>query len=151
MRMRFTSTLLQSGKTATGLVVPNEVVEALGAGKKPAVRVTINGHAYRSSIASMGGVFMLGVSAENRALAGVQAGDDLDVDVELDTLPREVDVPTDLAAALTANTGAKAFFEGLSYSNRRRLVLAVEAAKAADTRARRIQKTVEMLAEGRAQ
>ena len=93
----------------------------------------------------MGGRILLGVSAENRAAAGVVAGDVIDVDVELDTEKREVEVPSDLAAALTQNPTARAAFEALSYSNKSRYVLAVNGAKAADTRARRIAKTVEEL------
>jgi len=143
--MRFTTTLLQNGKTATGFEVPEDVVTALGSGKRPAVKVTVNGHTWRSTVAVMGGRILLGVSAENRAAAGVVAGDVIDVDVELDTEKREVEVPSDLAAALTQNPTARAAFEALSYSNKSRYVLAVNGAKAADTRARRIAKTVEEL------
>ena len=74
--MRFRATIKQSGRTATGIRVPEEVVAALGSGKRPAVRVTIGGHPYRSTVAPMGGAFMIGVSAENRARAGVAAGDE---------------------------------------------------------------------------
>lgn len=149
--MRFRTTLLQGGKTATGIEVPPEVVEALGAGKRPAVTVTINGgHAYRSTVAVMGGKYLLPVSAENRAAAGLTAGDEVDVELVLDEAPREVEVPDDLTAALAAEPAARAFFDGLSYSNRRRLVLAIEGAKAEETRRRRIAKTVENLADGKA-
>ena len=106
------------------------------------MRVTVNGYEYRSSIASMGGRFMLGLSAEVRAGAGVSAGDEIELDLQLDDAPREVEVPDDLAQALAASPSAQRAFEALSYSNRRRLVLAVEAAKAAETRQRRIAKTV---------
>ncbi|MEA2844373.1 MAG: hypothetical protein QOJ69_2044, partial [Actinomycetota bacterium] len=98
--MRFRTTLELGGKTATGIRVPDEVVEGLGSGKRPPVRVTINGHTYRSTVAVMGGAFMVGVSAEERSKAGVAAGDEVDVDIELDTEPREVVVPPDFAAAL---------------------------------------------------
>ena len=148
--MRFRATLLAGGKTATGFEVPADVVEALGHGKRPAVRVTINGHTYRSTVAVMGGVFMLGVSAENRAAAGVAAGDEVDVELELDTAPREVVVPADLAAALRRDKDAKRCFDGLSYSRKQRIVLSVEGAKAAETRQRRIEKSVTDLREGRA-
>jgi uncharacterized protein YdeI (YjbR/CyaY-like superfamily) len=113
------------------------------------VRVTINGYTYRSSIASMGGKFMLGVSNEVRAKAGVAAGQEVDVNIELDTEPREVVVPDDFKKALTKDKAATKTFEALSYSNKRRLVLAIEAAKAADTRQRRIEKTVGLLHEGK--
>jgi hypothetical protein len=148
--MRFRATLQQSGKTATGIEVPAKVVEALGAGKRPPVRATINGYTYRSSIASLGGVYMLSVSAEVRERAGVAAGNVVDVDVELDTAPREVAVPDDLAQALKQDAAAKRFFEGLSYSNQRRLVMAIDAAKTAETRQRRIAQTVEKLRAGKA-
>jgi hypothetical protein len=148
--MRFRTTLLQAGKTATGIEIPPEVVEALGAGKRPPVRVTINGHTYRNTVAVMGGAYMVGVSAENRAAAGVQGGDEIDVELELDTAPRELAVPADFAAALDAEPTARVFFEGLSYSNRQWHVLSVEGAKTDETRQRRIAKSVEMLKEGRA-
>lgn len=147
--MKFTTTILQSGKTATGIVVPPEVVAALGAGKKPAVKVTIKGYTYRSSIAVMGGDFMVGVSAETRAAAGVSGGDEVEVEVEPDTAPREVVVPNDLAAALAANEEAKVFFDGLSYSNKRRVVMPIDDAKTPETRARRIEKSVANLGVGK--
>ncbi len=148
--MRFKATLLLEGRTATGFRVPPEVVDALGRGKRPPVTVTINGgHTYRSTIAPYGDVYMLGVAAEHREAAGVAAGDEIDVDLELDTAPREVEVPDDLAAALAGEPEARAFFDGLSYSNRRWYVLSVEGAKTAETRQRRVTKAVEMLREGR--
>ena len=148
--MKFRGKLLQSGKTATGFEVPADVVAGLGSGKKPAVTVTINGgYTYRSSVGSMGGKFMLPVSAEHRAGAGIAAGDEADVDLELDDQPREVVVPADLSAALDADPAARSYFDGLSYSNKRRHVLAIEGAKAADTRARRVAKSVELFHEGR--
>jgi hypothetical protein len=145
----FRATILQSGKTATGIRVPPEVVEALGAGKKPPVRVTMNGHTYRSTVATLGGEFMLPVSAEQRAAAGVSAGDEVDVALALDTEPREVSVPADLAAALGKNAAARKYFEGLSYSNKRRIVLAIEDAKTPETRQRRIEKAVSNLKAGK--
>lgn len=138
-----------AGKTAAGMEIPDEVVTALGAGRKPPVRVTIGSHTYRSSIASMGGVFMLGISNENRARAGVAAGDVVDVDIELDTEPREVVVPPDFRAAINAESEAARFFDGLSYSNRLRHVLAVDDAKTPETRRRRIEKSVALFREGR--
>ena len=143
--MRFRTTILQGDKTATGIQVPDEVVDALAAGKRPKVSVTIKGYTYRSSVASMGGRFMVGVSAETRAAAGVAGGDEVDVDLELDTEPREVDVPPDLAAALDHGPDARRAFEALTYSNKRRHVLAIEAAKTPETRQRRIDKSVATL------
>jgi len=141
--------LEQSGKTTTGIEVPEEVVTALGSGKRPPVRVTINDYTSRSAVAVMGGRFMPGVSAEVREAAAVAGGDELDVDVELDTEPREVTVPPDLAAALDDEPDARRYFDGLSYSSKSRHVLAIEGAKTDETRQRRIAKSVGMLREGR--
>lgn len=147
--MKFRATVELGGKTATGVEVPEQVVESLGPSKRPAVRATINGYTYRSSVASMGGRFLLGISAEVRAAAGVQAGDEVDIDVELDAEPRELTVPPDFTEALDDDPTARKFFEGLSYSNRRRFVLSIEAAKTPETRQRRIAKAVSTLREGR--
>jgi hypothetical protein len=148
--MRFRTTIQQSGKTATGIQVPDEVVEALGSGRRPAVKVTINGYIYRNTVAVIGGVYMVGVSAEHRAGAGVAGGDEVDVDVELDTAPREVAVPADFAAALDAEPNARSTFDGLSYSNKSWHVLQVTGAKTDETRQRRIAKSVDLLKQGRA-
>jgi len=148
--VRFRTTLLQSGKTATGFEVPEAIVDALGRGKRPSVKVTINGYTYRNTVAVMGGVFMIGVSAENRAGAGVAGGDEVDVDLELDTAPREVTVPADFAAALDRDADARRTFDGLSYSNRQWHVLSIEGAKTDETRQRRIAKSVDILRQGRA-
>jgi hypothetical protein len=147
--VRFHTTILQSGKTAAGIQVPEEIVTALGSGKRPKVAVTINGYTYRSSIAPMNGVFMVGVSSDVRAAAGVAGGDDVDVDIELDTAPREVTVPDDFAHALDAVPAARATFDSLSYSNKSWHVLQIEGAKAEETRQRRIAKSVEALEAGR--
>lgn len=147
--MRFKTTLELGGKTATGFRVPADVVESLGKGKRPPVLVTINGHAYRNTVAVYGDVYMLGVAAEHREAAGVKAGDGIEVDLELDTAPREVEVPADFAAALDAAPEAKRFFETLSYSNKRRFTLSIEDAKTPETRQRRIEKSVSQLGEGR--
>jgi uncharacterized protein YdeI (YjbR/CyaY-like superfamily) len=147
--MRFHTTILQSGKTATGIQIPDELVEALGAGKRPAIRVTINGYTYRSTVAVMGGAYMVGVNAENRAAARVAGGEEVDVDIELDTAPRELTVPADLAAALEAEPDALRTFEGLSYSNRSWHVLQATGAKTDETRQRRIAKSIDVLKQGR--
>jgi Bacteriocin-protection, YdeI or OmpD-Associated/Domain of unknown function (DUF1905) len=148
--VRFRTTVQQSGKTTTGIEVPEQVVEALGSGKRPAVTVTINGYTYRSTVAVLGGRYMVGVSAEHRAGAGVAGGDEVDVAIELDTAPREVPVPADLAAALDAEPAARRTFDGLSYSNKSWHVLQVEGAKTEETRQRRIARSVAMLRQGRA-
>jgi hypothetical protein len=147
--MKVTGPLILSGKTSTGIRIPNEVVEALGPSRKPPVTVTLNGHTWRSSIAFMGGEFWLGVSAENREAAGVKAGDLVEVELELDTRPRELEIPADVAQALNRDPEAKKYFETLSYSNKRRHIMAIDAAKAAETRRRRIDKSVAMFREGR--
>ncbi|TME84093.1 MAG: DUF1905 domain-containing protein [Chloroflexi bacterium] len=147
--MRFHTTILQAGKTATGIRVPDEVVEALGAGRRPPVRVTISGYTYRSTIAVMGSEYMVGVNADNRVGAGVAGGDEVDVDIELDTAPREVSVPADLSTALDADPKARATFDALSYSNKSWHVLQLEGAKTDETRGRRLAKSVEALRAGR--
>ena len=147
--MRFPTTLRATGGTTTGLVVPPEVVDQLGSGKRPKVTVTLNGTSFRTTVAPMGGEYWVGVSAANRALTGVAAGDDLDVELELDNAPREVEVPEDLAAALRVTPEAGAAFARLSYSHQRAHVEAVTGAKKPETRQRRVAKAVEMLTEGR--
>ncbi len=149
--MRFTTTIQQEGKTATGFSVPAEVVEALGDGKRrPAVTVTINGYTYRSTIAAYGDISMLPLAAEHREKAGVSAGDTVEVDLELDTAPRVVEVPDDFAAAIAADPAAAAFWPTLSYSNQRWHVLSVDGAKSPETRQRRIDKSIGLLREGKA-
>ena len=148
-QIRFRATILLGGKTATGIRVPPEVIASLGQGKRPPVRVTIQGYTYRTTVAPLGGEFMLPVSAEVRERAGVAAGDEVDVDIEFDAEPRQVVVPPDFADALNRDADARRFFDGLSYSNKQRFVLSIEDAKTAETRQRRIDKAVGMLREGR--
>jgi hypothetical protein len=143
--MRFHATVRLDGKTATGVEVPAEVLDGLGGGKRPKNVVTINGFSYPSSVGSMGGRSLIPVSAEVRTKAGIAAGDEIDVEVVPDTEPRAVVVPDDLAAALGAEPAARAAFERLSYSNQRRHVQAVEQAKTAETRQRRIGKVLSEL------
>lgn len=145
--MKFHTTLLQAGKTAVGMQVPAEVVEALGAGKRPPVCVTINGYTYRNTIAVMGGVFMVGVSAEHRKHAHVAGGDEVDVDIELDTQPRELTLPADFAQDLDREPEAKRFFDTLSFSRKQALVLPIDQAKTPETRQRRIDKVLTALRE----
>lgn len=143
--MQFQAILILAGKTATGIQVPDEVVEQLGSGKRPPVRVTIGPHTYRTTVAPMGGAFWIPVAAENRTAAGIAAGEEVTVEIELDSEPRAVTVPDDLAAALAASPPAQQVFAKLSYSNQRRHVLSVEDAKTAETRQRRIDKVVATL------
>ena len=146
--MRLRATVQLNGKTATGIEVPEDVVAALGSGHRPPVTVTIGGHTYRTTVARMGGRFLIGLSAENRTAAGVAAGDEVDVGIELDAEPREVEVPADLAEALAHDQAARSTFDGLSYTHRKEWVRWIEEAKKAETRATRLVKTVESLHSG---
>ncbi|MFG6477349.1 YdeI/OmpD-associated family protein [Microbacterium sp. P06] len=141
--MRFETTLFLSGNN-TGIEVPPQVVEALGGGKRPAVTVSVDGFAYRSTVAVMGGRYLIPFSSEKRAATGLQGGETITVDLELDTAPRTVDVPEDLAAALDAAT-VRAAFDGLAPSQRKAHVTNVEGAKTAETRQRRISAIVTKL------
>ncbi len=145
MAIKFKTELLQSGKTATGIVVPDDIVAKLNAGKKPAVSITINGYTYRNSIAVMGGKYMVGVSAEHRAGAHVKGGDMIEVTIELDTKPREVELPESFKKALNKNAAAKKKFETLSYSKQLTLVLPVKNAKTEETAQRNIAKAINAL------
>jgi len=143
--MRFTAELESTGGTTTGFVVPESIVEALGAGRRPPVTVTVEGHTWRTSIASMGGRFLLGVSAANRAAAGASAGSVYAVDVVLDTAERTVEVPPDLAVALAGDAAARAAWDALSFSHQRAHAEAVASAKRPETRQRRVAATLEQL------
>ncbi|PPG03962.1 hypothetical protein C5E06_06310 [Pseudoclavibacter sp. RFBI5] len=142
--MAFTTTMSLMGRS-TGIEVPVEVIERLGAGKKPAVVVTVNGYTYRSTVAVMGGRFLISFSAEKRKETGIQGGDPITVVIELDTEPRTTEVPADLAEALD-DAGALARFDALSPSARKAHVTKVESAKADATRERRIAAVVASLA-----
>jgi antitoxin component of MazEF toxin-antitoxin module len=146
--MKFTAIVDQKGKTATGVRVPDERVASLGQGKRPPVRVTINGYTYRSTVAVMGGVFLLRISADVREKASLAAGDKVEVDIELDTQVRVVPVPADFKKLLDRNAGARRAFEGLSNSRKQQLVLPIEGAKTPETRQRRIDKALAILREG---
>ena len=146
----FRTTLRQSGKEATGIQIPPEIVESLGAGKVPAVALVVNGYAYRSTVAVMGGNYMVSFNADHRAASGIKAGDVLDVEINVDKEPRTVAVPADLDAALDAEPRARATFEQISNSNRGWHVSQVTGAKTDETRQRRIEESIGMLREGRA-
>jgi hypothetical protein len=145
--MDFRATVVLGGKTATGIQVPDDVVEALGSGKRPPVVVTIGDYSYRTTVAPMGGSYWIPLAAEHREAAGVQAEQEVDVSIELDTAPREVPVPDDLATAM--DDDARAAFDGLAFSHRKEWVRWVEEAKKPETRTARIEKTVEGLRAGR--
>jgi hypothetical protein len=143
--MRFHSTVELGGKTATGIAVPVEVAAALGSGKRPPVRVTVGGHCYRTTVASMNGRFFVPLNADDRSAAGVAAGDAVDVEIVTDTAPSDVSVPDDLAGALAGDPTAAAFCDGLSYTHRKEWVRWIEDAKTADTRSSRLTTTVASL------
>ena len=141
----FKTTVLQAqDMNATGIVVPQAVVEKLGTAKRPKVRVTLNGYTYRSTVAVMGGQFMLPLAAEHRVKAGVAGGDKVTVTLELDTAPRDVEVPKDLAAALK-KAGARTAFDALAFTHRKEHVRAITEAKKPETRTKRIEAMLEML------
>jgi hypothetical protein len=141
----FKTVLLTAGKTATGIKIPPEIIEKLGAGKKPPIKVTINGFTYRSTVAVMGGDFMVGVNAENREGAKVKGGDKIEVTIELDTQPRELEIPGVFQKILDKNSAAKKKFEALSYSKKKELVVPVANAKTDETRNRNIEKALGIL------
>ena len=143
--MKFRAVIQLDGKTATGMTVPADIVEKLGAGKRPKVLVKIGDYSYQSSIATMDGVYKLPISAAHREGAGVAAGDEVEVDIEVDTTPRTVDVPSDLQELLDKNPKAKEAYEALSYSKKRQIVEPIGQAKTPETRQRRIDKALESL------
>ncbi len=147
--MRFEVTIERTGPNTAGIPVPDDVLTALGGGRRPAVTVSLNGYTYRSTVGSMGGRSLIPLSSAHRAAASLEGGETLAVELELDAAPRTVVAPPDLAAALAAAPAARATFERLSNSDKSWHVLQVEGAKAPETRARRIAKSVAMLREGR--
>lgn len=147
--MKIRALLEQNGKTAVGFAVPENVVLALGKGKRPPVTVMINGYTYRNTVAPMGGRYLIGVSAAHRAAAGVAGGETHDIELALDSAPREVELPADFAAALDSDAAARGTFDTLSPSNKGWHVSSIEGSKSAETRARRIEKSLAALREGR--
>jgi hypothetical protein len=138
--MQFRATIQLDGKTATGVSVPDDVIAALGGGNRPRVRVTLRGHTFQTTVARMGGTFKFPVSAAVREQARVAAGDELNVEIELDNTPRQLGIPAALAEALDRHPDAKRAFDRLSHTNRKRHALAVEGAKTEETRQRRLAK-----------
>ena len=148
--MKFKTTLKQAeGSTATGIVIPDDVLAALGAGKKPPVRLTVNGYSYRSTVATVSGSYMVGFSADHRAASGIKGGDSIEVEIELDTEPRTVELPADFAAALNADAKAKATYERLSNSLKGYHVTQIQGAKTDETRQSRIEKSIATLHAGK--
>ena len=146
--MKFKTKVVQNGNN-TGIHVPAEIVEKLNAGKKPPVNITVNDHTYRSSIAVMGGKFMISLSAENRKAANVKGGDEVEINIEFDASPREVELPTEFQKALNKNVAAKKTFESLSYSKKQWLVLPIKDAKTEETKMKRMEKALATLKDGK--
>lgn len=145
---RFETTLTASGNN-TGIVVPDSVIEQLAAGRRPPVLVDVNGYEYRSTVAVMGGQYLVGVSAAVRAATGLKGGDPIRVSLTVADSPRVVDVPADFSAALESDEAARQFFDSLSNSLQRYHVDNVNAAKTPETRERRISKAVTLFLEGK--
>jgi hypothetical protein len=141
--VRYRTTMHAIGRN-TGIPVPPEVLGQLGAGKRPAVLVEVNGYGYVSTVGSMGGQALIPFSSEHRAASGIGGGDDLEVGLSLDLGSRDVTVPADLAAALEG-AGLTEAFARLAPSHRKAHVTAVESAKGADTRQRRIESAIAKL------
>ncbi|MGG7466565.1 DUF1905 domain-containing protein [Plantibacter sp. YIM 135347] len=142
--VRFTTVIELQGNN-TGIPVPDEVVEGLGAGKRVPLIVTVGGTTYRSSVAPYRGKYMISLSAANRAAAGVEGGDEVEVQITVDDAPREFALPDDLATILAGDTKAAAAYQGLSFSRQRALVEPIDQAKTPETRQRRIEKALETL------
>lgn len=147
--VRFDAELRLNGKTATGIPVPDSVLEGLGGGRRPQVRVTLNGHSFQTSLGTMSGQVLIPVSAVIRSAAGIEAGDRMDVEIELATAPAPVVVPDDLQLALDDEPDAREFFAGLTASQKRGYTEWVEQAKKAETRQRRLEQTVDALRQHR--
>ncbi len=144
----FETTVAASGNN-TGIVVPDEVIEQLAAGKRPPVLVNVNGYEYRNTVAVMGGRHMISISAAVRNVTGLKGGDPIRVTLTVADTPREVNVPADFAAGLAADERARAFFDKLSNSMQRYHVDNINAAKSADTRQRRIEKAIALFLDGK--
>jgi hypothetical protein len=144
----FTTKLSAFGNN-TGIEVPPAVIDALGAGKRPAVSVDVNGYVYRNTVGAMGGKHLISVSAAVRKETGLKAGDPITVTLTVEHAARTVDVPADLLAAFKSAPGTQAFFEGLSNSVQRLHVDNIAAAKTDETRQRRIDKTIELFRNGK--
>lgn len=142
---KFSTALTNTGVNTTGIVVPPEIVAALGGGARPAVVVTVNDYVYRTTIGIMKGTSMLPFSAQHREGSGIAGGDRIQVELRLDAEPRTVEVPADLSEALAAETGLEAAFGKQAPSRRKADVDAVVSAKSAATRAKRIQAIVSKL------
>jgi hypothetical protein len=148
LSVSFDTTVTATGNN-TGIVVPGNLIDDLGAGSRPAVVVTVNGYEYRNTVGVMGGKHMISISAAVRKETGLKGGDPIHVTLTLADTPREVNVPDDFTAALSADPAAGAFFATLSNSLQRYHVDNITEAKTADTRQRRIEKAISLFREGK--
>ena len=148
LSVAFDTTVTATGNN-TGIVVPDNLINDLGAGSRPAVVVNVNGYEYRNTVGVMGGKHMISISAAVRKETGLKGGDPIHVTLTLADTPREVDVPADFAAALSADPAAGAFFAALSNSLQRYHVDNISEAKTAETRQRRIEKAISLFREGK--
>ncbi len=148
--MNYRTTLMQSGPNNTGVPVPDEVLASFGRGRRVKVRATVNGYTYRTSAAPYAGLILMPFNAEHREATGLRGGEEIEVELVADDEPRAVEVPDDLAAALAGEPEAQAFFDGLSYTNRRAFTLWIESARKAETRTARVEKAVIQLRERQA-
>jgi len=147
--IRLSTTLVPRG-AAAAIVLDDEQVTAVGEGaRRFPVVAAVNGYSWRTSVVRMGGEFLVGLNRDVRRQAGVEAGDAVDVGLELDTAPRVVEVPEALAEALAADAQARAFFDGLAYTHRKEYAQWIAEAKREKTRERRVARAIEMLREGR--
>ncbi|MEO6868464.1 MAG: YdeI/OmpD-associated family protein [Ginsengibacter sp.] len=142
---KFKTTILTAGKTATGICIPDQIIESFNAGRKPPIKITLNKYTYRSTVAVMGGKYMVGVSADIREASGVKGGDTLTVEIELDTKERTVDLPEDFKRSLDKNLNAKEIFHALSYSKQKNHVTLIEQARTEETRKKRIDQFIALL------
>ena len=141
---------LVSRGPAAAFVLDDEQVAAVGEGaKRFAVVARVNGFEWRTSVTRMRGEFLLGLNRSVREAAGVSAGDTVNLELELDTAPRDIDVPDALDAALASDAQARAAFDGLAFSHRKEFARWIEEAKRDETRERRVASTLQMLREGR--
>ena len=147
--IRFKATLVPRGPAAA-VVIDDEQVDAVGEGaKRFPVVATVDGYSWRTTVARMGGEFLVGLNRAVRQEAGVEAGDKVDVTLELDTAPREVEVPEALSSALAQDPEARAFFDGLAYTHRKEYARWIDEAKRDETRERRVAQALEMLRQGK--
>lgn len=148
-RIEFRAPLRPRGPAAAVVLDDAQVAEVGEGAKRFPVVATVNGYTWRASVARMGGEFLVGLSREVRAGAGVTAGDDVDVILELDAAPREVDVPPALAAALAGDEPARVAFEAMAFTHRKEYARWVAEAKKDETRDRRVEQALEMIKAGK--